>query len=113
MNSLRLANLNPNDELFNLVIRKGTFPYEYIDSFERLAEPILPPKDALYSTLTASGISDIEYLHAQTVWSKFGCKTIGEYSDIYLKTDVFLLADVFEQFRNVCLKAYTLDLLNI
>lgn len=63
----------------------------------------------IVSTLTQSNVTDDDYKHAQQVWNAFGVKTIGEYSDLYLKTDVLLLADVFQNFRDVCYAAYSLD----
>lgn len=98
-----------SEEQFHLLTRKGVFPYEYIDKFEKLNEISLPPKESFYSMLSQSHISNDEYEHAQKVWEKFRLRTLGEYSDLYLKTDVLLLADVFENFRNTCLTTYSLD----
>ncbi|KAL4121528.1 hypothetical protein QTP88_014022 [Uroleucon formosanum] len=92
-----------------LVTRKGVYPYEYTDSWERLEDITLPSKRSFYSTLTETGIRESEFDHAKEVWSHFNCRTLGDYSDLYLKIDVLLLADVFENFRNVCMKAYNLD----
>ena len=89
--------------------RKGNYPYEYIDSWEKFEETELPPKEAFYSKLYIKGISDKDYEHAQKVWSSMKKKTLGEYHDVYLKTDVLLLADVFETFREMCLEHYKLD----
>ncbi|XP_063218528.1 uncharacterized protein LOC134528792 [Bacillus rossius redtenbacheri] len=96
-------------EEMSLVTRKGIFPYDYVSSWEKLDEPQLPAKEEFYNMLNDSHISDAEYSHAQAVWNKFGCVTLGEYSDVYLKTDVLLLADVFENFRQLCLDTYGLD----
>ena len=85
------------------------YPYEYLDSSERFEETELPPKDTFYSKLNMKGISDKDYEHAQKVWSSMKKKTLGEYHDVYLKTDVLLLTDVFETFRNTSLKHYGLD----
>eukprot|EP00733_Pompholyxophrys_punicea_P000062 Pompholyxophrys_punicea_v1_NODE_8_length_8388_cov_12.748020.p1 type:complete len:997 gc:universal NODE_8_length_8388_cov_12.748020:3285-6275(+) len=93
----------------DLMIRKGVYPYEYVDSIERLNETQLPPKSAFYSTLTDEHISDEDYAHAQKVWETFQCNTLRDYHDIYLKADVTLLSDVFESFRDICLKNYGLD----
>ena len=75
----------------------------------RFEETRLPPKEAFYSNLNMEGISDKDYEHAQQVWNIIDEKTLGEYHDIYLKTDVLLLADVFENFRYTCLEHYELD----
>ena len=90
-------------------MRKGIYPYEHVDSWERFNETNLPSKDKFFSKLNDSGISDEDYSHALNVWEKFNCKNIGYYCDLYCKTDVLFLADVFENFRNTCLFQYKLD----
>ena len=92
-----------------LLLKKGIYPYEYMDSFERFNETELPEKENFYSSLNGKGISDEEYAHAQDVWKKFGCQNLGDYHDLYVVTDVLLLADVFENFRKVCQDRYGLD----
>ncbi|KAL4127493.1 hypothetical protein QTP88_011660 [Uroleucon formosanum] len=92
-----------------LVTRKGVYPYEYTDGWDKLNESSLPPNEEFYSTLNESAITEDEYTHAKEVWEHFGCRTLGEYSDLYLKIDVLLLADVFENFRDLCMKTYNLD----
>ena len=82
------------DEKFRLMIQKGVYPYEYMDGREKFEETSLSSKDAFYSSLSMKGISDRDYEHAQQVWNSMEKKTLGCYHDIYLKTDVLLLADV-------------------
>ena len=94
---------------FNLLARKGVYPYEYMDSLEKLKETALPPKEAFYSRLNDGGISDEDYVHAQNVWKTFKMEYFKDYHELYNKVDVLLLADVFENFRNICLKNYELD----
>ena len=96
-------------EKLSLVKRKGVYPYEYMDSLERFKENKIPPKEAFYSRLTGEGISDEDYEHVEKVWKVFGMKTLQDYHDLYNITDVLLLADVFENFRNVCMENYKLD----
>ena len=92
-----------------LLRRKGVYPYEYMDRLSKLAEKQLPPSNRFYSHLTEEGISEDDYEHAQIVWKEFKIKSMRGYHDLYLESDVLLLADVFENFRNVCLKNYKLD----
>ena len=90
----------------DLLLRKGVYPYDYMDSLKRLSETQLPPKEAFYSKLSGDGISEADYMHAQRVWNEFGMKTLRDYHDLYNQSDVLLLADVFENFRDVCSKNY-------
>ncbi|CAI6370646.1 unnamed protein product [Macrosiphum euphorbiae] len=92
-----------------LVTRKGVYPYEYTDKWERLEDRRLPSKRNFFSTLTETGIKEEDFEHAKLVWDHFDCNTLGEYSDLYLKIDVLLLADVFENFRDASMRAYNLD----
>lgn len=98
-----------DDELVKMVTRKGVYPYEYMDSFNCFKETSLPPKKAFYSSLTKEHITNTEYQYAQEMWKKFKCTTMQDYHGLYHKTDVLLLAEVFENFRNVCYNAYGLD----
>ena len=113
-----IGNLQPHDfhntkEIFrenvDLLSRKDVYPYDYVSSMEKLSETHLPPKEEFYSHLNDEGISDNDYHHAINVWNTFKCKSIRDYHDLYLKSDVLLLADVFENFRNTCLHHYNLD----
>ena len=97
-------------EQFNLMKRKGIYPYDHMDSFDRFNETKLPVQQHFYSILNNEHISDEQYKHAQNVWDTFNLKTMGDYHDLYLKSDILLLADVFENFRKTCLQYYKLDL---
>ena len=90
-------------------MRKGVYPYEYMDSWERFAESKLLPKEAFFSKLSDQHISDEEYRHAQRVWEVFNCKTLVDYHDLYNRSDVLLVSEVFETFRKTCLRQYGLD----
>ncbi len=93
----------------DLLTQKGIYPYDYMDSFERFNETQIPSKENFYNKLNNSHIPDKDYEHAQNVWKKYNIKNLGEYHDLYLKTDVLLLADVFEAFRTICHSGYGLD----
>ena len=92
-----------------MLVKKGIYPYEYMDSFEKFEETELPEKEKFYSSLCGKGITDEEYHHAQEVWEKFKCQNLGDYHDLYVTTDALLLADVFENLRKVCQEKYGLD----
>ena len=94
---------------FNLMKRKGVYPYDYMDSFSKFNDTKLPNIDQFYSQLKDSGITDKDYKHAKNVWDTFNLQNMGEYHDLYLKTDILLLTDVFESFRKTCLAYYRLD----
>lgn len=106
-----LPQLLPGDPRFALLLRKGVFPYEYMDHPDRFKEPSLPPISAFHSRLSGKGISEVEYAHAQAVWEAFRIKDLGQYQDLYLLLDVFLLSAAVDTFRNVCHKTYQLEAL--
>ena len=96
-------------EKLNLMTRKGIYPYDYMDSFEKFNKTELPTKEEFYSILNNEHISDEDYCHAKKVWNTFQLQTMGEYHNLYLKSDILLLADVFENFRKTCIQYYKLD----
>ena len=98
-----------NGKKLDLMAQKGVYRYDFMDSFEKFNETELPTKEDFYSVLNNEHISDDDYQHAQTVWDTFNLKYMGEYHDLYLKSDVLLLVDVFENFRKTCLEYYKLD----
>ncbi|CAB4033669.1 Gastrula zinc finger, partial [Paramuricea clavata] len=114
-----VSNLSPEDfkivgqrwqgEDFDLVRQKGIFPYEYLDDISKLDTEGLPSKDKFYSSLYESEVKEEDYQKALKVWDHFKMKTMRDYHDLYLETDVLLLADVFENFRKTCLENYKLD----
>ena len=94
---------------FILLLRKGVYPYEYMDNWERFDETSLPDKESFYSSLNMEKIDDIDYRHGNNVFKKFKLKNLGEYRDLYVQSGTLILADVFENFRNMCIKVYELD----
>ena len=92
-----------------LLLRKGVYPYEYMDDWYRFNEEKLPNKSDFYGSLNMEDISEIDYRHAEKVFNKLNTKNLGEYHDPYVQSDTILLADVFESFRNLCLNTYELD----
>ena len=96
-------------EEVELIKQKGFYPYEYMDTEEKFNHTKLPPREAFYSKLSGRGISEKDYKHAWNVWHTFKMKTFKDYHKLYNETDVLLLTDVFENFRDLCLKIYGLD----
>lgn len=99
----------PADDEFDLMRQKGVFPYSFITDFKKMDNSSLPTKNDFYDSLNDEHISNSDYARAERVWQVFNCKNLGQYSDIYLKSDTLLLCDVFENFRNQALAAYQLD----
>ena len=94
---------------FILVLRKGVYPYEYMDSWEKFNETSLPIKEDFYSHLNKEDIQDIDYRHGNNVFNNFKLNNLGDYHDLYVQSDTLLLADVSENFRDMCINAYELD----
>ena len=85
------------------------YPYEYLNSLKKFSEDKLPDRSKFFSSLKDVCISEKDYLKANNIWNEFKMNTMGDYNDLYLKTDVLLLANVFEKFISTCLNNYVLD----
>ena len=94
---------------FIMLLRKGVYPYEYIDGWDIFNEKIIPRKESFYSNLTLENIIKTDYAHANNLFKKFNINNLGEYHDLYVRSDTLLLADIFENFRLSSLKNYELD----
>ena len=109
----RFANIyefcNEDINKFILLLRKGVYPYEYMDSWERFSETSLPDKEAFYSGLKMEDITNVDYRHAKRVLKNLNNKNLRGYHDLYVQSDTLLLADVFENFRNKCVETSELD----
>ena len=92
-----------------LLLRKGVYPYDHMNEWERFKEIALPKREKLYNRLNIEDITEVDYVHAKKVYKDFEIKNLGEYRDLYLKSNVLLLADVFENFRKTVLEIYELD----
>ena len=104
---LRTGFLNNGDNYFGKLIKKGFFPYNYLDSFEKFIEPFPPHGPLWYNTLAKSiEVTKKQHNFASGVYNAFECKHLGDYPDIYLRTDVFLLADISQKFGEVCMHVY-------
>ena len=97
----------------NLMSQKFNVPYDFMDSFEKFNQTELPNKDQFYSILNDQHITDDQYDHANKVWNTFMIKTMGEYHDLFLVSDVLLLTDVFENFRKTCMQYYKLESMSL
>ena len=109
----RFANIyefcNGDLNKFILLLRKGVYPYEYTDSWKRFNETSLPDKEAFHSNLNMEDITDVDYKHVKIVFKNLINKNLGDYPDLHVQSDTLLLADVFQNFRNMCIKVYELD----
>ena len=94
---------------FLILLRKGVYPYEYMDGWNKFNEKVLPSKESFYSSLIMEDISETDYAHANNVFKKFNINNLGEYHDLYVRSDTLLLADIFENFKQSCLENYELD----
>ena len=95
----QISKCHSDGKNLELLRRKGVYTYKYINSFQRFDARQLSPKEAFYSKLTRESVSDKDCQHAQNVWEECECQTLGDYHDLYLRTDVLLLANVFETCR--------------
>ena len=91
------------------MLRKGVYPYEYMDDWEKLNEKLLSEKEDFYSHLSMEDITDTDYMHARRVCKDFIIANLGKYHDLYGQSDTSVLADVFENFQNTCLEIYELN----
>ena len=94
---------------FIMLLRKGVYPYEYMDGWDKFYEKSIPSKESFYSSLTLENITEVDYIHAKNVFKTFKLNNLGDYHDLYVQSDTLLLADVFENFRKACIKTYELD----
>ena len=106
----RFANIyefcNKDINKFILLLRKGVYPYEYVDSWERFDETSLPDNKTFYSSLNMEDITDADHCHANKVFKEFKLKNPGDYRDLFVQSDTLWLADVFDNFRNKCIEVY-------
>ena len=109
----RFANIyelcNEDINKFILLLRKGVYPYEYMDIWERFDETSLADKETVCSSLNMKDITDVDYRHVKRVFKSLNNKNICDYHDLYVQSDTLLLADVFENFKNKCIEIYELD----
>ena len=94
-----------------MLLRKGVCPYEYIDSWEKFNKTSPPDKEAYYSKVNEEGISNTDYMHAQKLWEVFKIKDNGDYHDLYVQSDILLLAVMFETSEIKVLRFMSLILL--
>ena len=94
---------------FVMLLRKGFYPYEYMDSWDKFNETSMPNKESFYSNLTMENITETDYIHANNVFKTFKLNNLRDYHDLYVQSDTLLLADVFENFRKACIKTHELD----
>ena len=100
---------NHDNNKYFLLLRRGVYPYEYMDDWEKFYETSLPEKEDFYSHLNMEDITGADYAHAKSVCKDFEIISLGEYHDLYVQINTLLLADVFENSKNMCIKIYELD----
>ena len=101
--------LSKNNDEFILLLRKGVYPYEHMDNWNKFNDSIPLGKDKYYSELNTSSISDSNLKHVEKVCNTFKIRDLGKYHDSYVQSDTLLLTDVFEAFRKTCINIYELD----
>ena len=106
--SLKYTSKRFKGKQLDLMAQKGVYPYDYMDSFDKFNEQ-LPAKEDFFSILNNEHITDEDYNHVLEVWKTFNIRKMGDYHNLYLTSDILLLADVFENFRKTCLEYYKLD----
>ena len=84
---------NHENNKFILLLRKGVYPYEYMDEWEKFNKTLLPEKEDFYSHLNVKGITNTYYAHTKRVCKDFEIKKLREYHDLYVQSDTLLLAD--------------------
>ena len=111
----RFANIyefcNKDINKFILLLRKDVFPYEYMDSLDKFDEALLPDKEVFYNSLNMENIADVDIdcRHAKRVFKKLHNKNLGNYHDLYVQSDILLLADVSDNFRIKFIEIHELD----
>ena len=90
-------------------MRKGVYPYKYMDDWEKIIGTLLPEKEDFHSHLNMEDITHADYSHAKRVCKEFNIRNSEDYHGLYVQRNTLLLADVFESFRNMCLEIYELD----
>jgi hypothetical protein len=111
-NESRLRSMTSSEtpnEILELLVQKGVFPYLNLDSFEKLESTDYPNYESFYDNLKDKNIELKEYERGKKLWDYFNCKSFKEYMELYLTYDVLILADCFESFRDLSLKYYGLD----
>ena len=107
LNTCKFSKHHKNKFIFSL--RKGIYPYEYMDNWEKFNEALLPEKEDFYSHFNMEHITDADCAHAKRVCKDFEIKNLGIYHDFHVQSNTLLLADVFGNFRNMCLEIYKVD----
>lgn len=95
--------------LLPLLRRKCVYPYDYMDGWEKYGEKKLPPIEDFYNKMNKETLTKEDYQHAKDVWQTSKVQSLGEYTDLYVKADCLMLADIFEKFRATFIKEYKLD----